>query len=155
PAGSHLVAGEWWKPGEERALVSIEKRIADGLGLGIGDEIVVNVLGRNVSARIANLRSLDWESLGINFVLVYSAAPCRGAPHTELATLTYPQGSTTAEETALVKAAAQAFPAVTTVRVKDALETLAGLMSRLVLAIRSASLITILAAILVLGGALA
>jgi putative ABC transport system permease protein len=156
PLGSHVVAGTWWtkdQPGPP--LVSMEKRIADGLGLAVGDEIVVNVLGRNVSARIANLRALDWQSLGINFVLVYSPASFRGAPHTDLATLTYPQGSTAEEEAALVRAAAAAFPAVTTVRVKDALETLAGLVSKLVLAIRSASLITILAAILVLGGALA
>jgi len=156
PLGSRVVEGEWWRPQYQGPpLVSMEKRIADGLGLRIGDEIVVNVLGRNVSARIANVRALDWQSLGINFVLVYSPATFRGAPHTDLATLTYPQGSTVAEEVALLKAVAQAFPAVTTVRVKDALETLDGIVAKLVLAIRGASLITIVAAILVLGGALA
>ena len=50
----------------------MEKRIADGLGLKVGDTLTVNVLGRNISARIANLRSVDWQTLGINFVLVYS-----------------------------------------------------------------------------------
>ncbi len=113
------------------------------------------MLGRNMPARIANLRDLDWQSLGINFVLVYSPGTFGGAPHTDLATLTYPRGSTTAEEVALLKAVAQAFPAVTTVRVKDALEAVGSIVSKLVLAIRGASLITIVAAILVLGGALA
>jgi putative ABC transport system permease protein len=121
----------------------------------IGDEIVVNVLGRNIAARIANLRMLDWQSLGINFVLVYSPATFRGAPHTDLATLTYPRGSTVADEVALLKAAAQEFPGVTTVRVKDALDAVGDVVSKLVLAIRGASLITIVAATLVLGGALA
>jgi putative ABC transport system permease protein len=156
PQGSRVIEGEWWPPDDHGPpLVSMEKRIADGLGVGLGDEVVVNVLGRNVAARIANLRVLDWQSLGINFVLVYSPGTFRGAPHTDLATLTYPNGSTVAEEVMLLKAVAETFPAVTTVRVKDALEALSSIVSKLVLAIRGASLITILAAILVLGGALA
>jgi putative ABC transport system permease protein len=156
PLGSRVVEGAWW-PRDYRGppLVSLEKRIAEGLGLNIGDEVIVNVLGRTVPARIANLRTLDWQSLGINFVLVYSPGTFGGAPHTDLATLTYPRGSTTTEEIALLKAVAQAFPAVTTVRVKDALEAVGSIVSKLVLAIRGASLITIVAAILVLGGALA
>jgi putative ABC transport system permease protein len=155
PQGSRVVAGQWWGPDEKAPLVSLEKRIADGLGLQIGDEVVVNVLGRNISARIANLRTLDWQSLGINFVLVFSPATFRGAPHTDLATLTYPKGSTTAEEVALLKAVSQTFPAVTTVRVKDALDTIGALLGKLAVGIRAASLITILSAVLVLGGALA
>jgi putative ABC transport system permease protein len=155
PPGSRVVDGAWWGPDERMPLVSLEKRIADGLGLRVGDELTVNVLGRTISARIANLRVLDWQSLGINFALVYSPASFRGAPHTDLATLTYPDGAAAADETALLMAAAQAFPAVITVRVKDALDTVGGILSKLVLAIRGASLVTILAAVLVLGGALA
>ena len=38
PAGSRLVAGEWWAPDYQGPpLVSLEKRIADGLGLKLGD----------------------------------------------------------------------------------------------------------------------
>ena len=156
PAGSRLVAGEWWAPDYSGPpLVSVEKRIADGLGLNIGDEITVNALGRNLSARIANLRSVDWNSLGINFVLVFSPAAFRGAPHTEIATVTYPGGGTVAEETALLKAVTDTLPGVTVVRVKDALDAVASVVMNLMLAVRAASSITLIAAILVLGGALA
>ena len=69
PTGSRLVEGQWWAADYDGPpLVSFEKRIADGLGLKLGDPIVVNVLGRNIGARIANLRTVDWQSLGINFV---------------------------------------------------------------------------------------
>ncbi|MEA2991178.1 MAG: putative transport system permease protein, partial [Alphaproteobacteria bacterium] len=111
--------------------------------------------GRNITARSANLRTVDWESLGINFVLVYSPGAFSGAPHTHIATLAYPGGSTAEEENALLKAAADAFPTVTTVRVKDVLETFGGLIANLSLGIRGASLITLIAAVLVLAGALA
>jgi len=156
PQGSRVVQGEWWKPDYNGPpLVSFEKKIADGLGLKIGDEIVVNALGRDVTARIANLRELDWQSLGINFVLVYSPGAFRGAPVMHLATLTYPDGGTAAEETAMLKGVSQDFPSVTTVRVKDALEAVGTLVANLAAGVRGASAITLVAAALVLGGALA
>jgi putative ABC transport system permease protein len=156
PEGSRVVAGDWWPPDYSGPpLVSMEKRIADGLGLGVGESIVVNVLGRNITAKVANLRAVDWQSLGINFVLVYSPGAFRGAPHTSIATLTFPNGGGDAQETALLKAAAETFPAVTVVRVKDALDAVGGLVANLVTAVRGASMLCILSAVLVLGGALA
>ena len=97
PAGSRVVEGQWWPPDDQGPpLVSFEKKVADGLGLRLGDSVTVNVLGRVLTARIANLRALDWQSLGINFVMVFSPGSFRGAPHTDIATLTYPGGSTSA-----------------------------------------------------------
>ena len=94
PAGSRVVAGKWWGPDYQGPpLVSFENKIAEGLGLKIGDPVVVNVLGRNITATLANTRAVDWQSLGINFVLVYSPGAFRGAPHTHIATFTYPGGS--------------------------------------------------------------
>jgi putative ABC transport system permease protein len=156
PLGSRVVEGAWWPPDYAGPpLVSFEKKIAEGLNLKIGDEIVVNVLGRNITARIANLRSLDWQSMGINFVLVYSPNAFRGAPVMHLATLTYPGGGTLAEEAAMMKGISDGFASVTTVRVKDALEAVGNLVANLAVAVRGASAITLIAAALVLGGALA
>jgi putative ABC transport system permease protein len=156
PEGSRLVEGQWWPPDYDGPpLVSFEKKIADGLGLKLGDPVVVNVLGRNITARIANMRTVDWQSLSINFVMVFSPNAFRGAPHTRLATLTYPNGGTPAQEGALIGALAKAFPMITSVRVKEALEAIGAIVANLVLAIDGASAITLLAAALVLGGALA
>ena len=156
PKGSRLVQGEWWPPNYDGPpLVSFEKRIADGLGLKLGDDVTVNVLGRNITARIANMRLVDWQSLSINFVMVFSPNAFRGAPHTRLATLTYPNGSDAAQEGALIAAAAQQFPMVTTLRVKEALQAIGAIVANLVFAIDGASAVTLVAALLVLGGALA
>jgi putative ABC transport system permease protein len=156
PPGSRVVEGQWWSADYSGApLVSVERKSAHDLGLKLGDTLTVNVLGRNVSARIANLRAVEWENLGINFVLVFSPGAFAGAPHNDIATLTFADGGTTAEETTLIKALADAFPTVTAVRVKDALNTLDTLIGKLVLALRAASGVTLLAAALVLGGGLA
>jgi putative ABC transport system permease protein len=156
PPGSRLVAGDWW-PADYQGppLLSMEKRIADGLGLKVGDSLTVNVLGRNITARIANLRVVDWQSLGINFVLVYSPNAFRGAPHTHIATLTFPGDTSAQQDAAILRDMAQAFPAVTTVRVKDAVQAIGSVVGNLVIGIRGASLITLIAAAFVLAGALA
>ncbi len=156
PAGSQLVAGQWWNADYSGPpLVSLESRTAQNLNLKIGDTVTVNVLGRNITARIANLRAVDWENLGINFVLVFSPGAFAGAPHSDIATLTFADGGTTAEDATLIKALADAFPTVTAVRVKDALDAVGAIVGKLILAVRGASSLTLVAAALVLGGALA
>ena len=156
PEGSRLVAGQWWAPDYAGTpLVSLENRTATDLNLKIDDTVTVNVLGRNVTARIANLRAVDWQSLGINFVMVFSPGTFAGAPHTDIATLTFAGGGTAAEETSLIKALADMFPTVSAVRVKEALDAVDHLISSLVAALRGASAVTLIAAALVLGGALA
>jgi putative ABC transport system permease protein len=155
PKGSKIVEGKWWEANYAGPpLVSIEKKIADGLGLKIGDEIVVNVLGRDIPASIANMRTVDWQSLGMNFVLVFSPNAFKGAPHTHVATLTeaHPDPGGDAR---IIKSVADAFPMVTSVRVREALDTIGAVVTNLVLAIRGASAVTLISAVLVLGGALA
>ncbi|ANV99622.1 ABC transporter permease [Bradyrhizobium icense] len=155
PKGSKIVEGEWWGPDYQGPpLVSMEKRIADGLKLKIGDDIVVNVLGRDIPARIANLRTVDWQGLGVNFVLVFSPNAFKGAPHSHVTTLTEAHPDP-ANDAKVIKQVADAFPMVTSVRMREALETIGTVVANLALAIRGASAVTLISAILVLGGALA
>ena len=155
PSGSKVVEGDWWGADYSGPpLVSFEKKLADGLGLKLGDSVTVNVLGRNVTAKIANMRTVDWQNLGINFVLVFSPNAFRGAPHTHIATLTE-QNSSPDSDARIIKAVADAFPSVTSVRVREALQTVGAVVTNLVLAIRASSAITLISAMLVLGGALA
>ncbi|WOH51076.1 ABC transporter permease [Bradyrhizobium sp. sBnM-33] len=155
PNGSKVVEGKWWSADYKGPpLVSLEKKIADGLKLKIGDEIVVNVLGRDIQAKISNLRNVDWQGLGINFVLVFSPNAFKGAPHSHVATLSEVHPDP-AGDARIIKQVADAFPMVTSVRVREALETVGTVVTNLVLAIRGASAVTLISAILVLGGALA
>ena len=69
---------------------------------------MVNVLGRDITAKIGNMRTVDWQSLGINFVLVFSPNAFKGAPHTHIATLTEP--AERVGRRPIIKAVADAFP---------------------------------------------
>ncbi|MCG6856574.1 MAG: ABC transporter permease [Salaquimonas sp.] len=162
PENATLTEGEWWPAdytGEP--LVSFSAEEAGELGLKVGDELTVNVLGRAIHVKIANLRNVEWESLGINFVMVFSPNTFAGAPHTYLATLAIPspgaksRDGDTARDGTIMREITKDFPSVASVRVRDALEMINGLIAQLGTAIRAASAIALIASALVLAGALA
>ncbi|MCQ4632857.1 ABC transporter permease [Shinella sp. CPCC 100929] len=155
PENSTLSEGQWWAEDYSgEPLVSFAAEEGRELGLKIGDKITVNVLGRNITARIANFRNVEWESLSINFVMVFSPNTFAGAPHAWLATMIDP-GATAEQESATLKAVTNAFPTITSVRVKDALDVVNELVGQLATAIRAAAAVALIASILVLAGALA
>lgn len=156
PAGSTVAEGEWW-PADYAGppLVSMEADVAAGIGVSIGDSVTLNVMGRNITAKVANLRRVNWRSMGINFVFVFSPNTFAGAPHMFMATAAFPDGGSNERELSLLQKVAQAFPTVTTIRVKDTLETVARITDQLAFAIRGATSVALLAAVLVLAGAIA
>jgi putative ABC transport system permease protein len=156
PAGSRLVEGTWWpKDYDGEPLVSFEVELAKKLGLRIGDSITVNVLGRDITARIANLREIKWENLTINFVIVFSPNTLSTAPYNLLATIALPEGTSAAEDARLIQKLTVAFPTATSVRVKDALETFGRIFEKIMVAVNVAGGVTLLSGALVLAGALA
>ncbi|HZB93930.1 MAG TPA: FtsX-like permease family protein, partial [Stellaceae bacterium] len=152
PKGSRIVAGRWW-PADYRGplLVSMDTEIARGMGLGIGDTITVDVLGREATATIANLREIDWTSLGINFVMVFSPGILDGAPQMNIATARTPPG----EEAALERAVTDRFPNVSAIAVKDALEAVSTIVAAIATGMRAVAAVTLAAGTLVLAGAMA
>jgi len=156
PKNSKIVEGKWWPENYAgKPLVSFEAEAARDLGLAIGDDITVNVLGREITAEIANLRQVEWQSLAINFVMEFSPNTFAGAPHAYLMTLGWDKEVGAAEELGLLHSVANAFPTVTAIRVKDAIAQVNDLVAQLAWAIRGASSVTLIASVLVLAGALA
>ncbi len=131
--------------------MSLVDDIAEGLDLEIGDTVTVNVLGREITARIANLRSVEFRTLQINFALVFSPNALRGAPHMQIVTVAADADA----ELPMLRALTAAFPTVTAIRIKDALAAVDELVEKLIVGVRAASAITFLTGIIVLAGALA
>ena len=153
PEGANVVAGAWWPEDYDGPpLLSFDEEIAAGLGVGIGDSIAVNILGREIEAEIASLRRIDWSTLAMNFVVVFSPGVLEAAPHAVISTV-YADGIE-AEEAVLL-AATDAFPNVSAIRVKDALDNAARILEAVGVAVRATASVTLLAGVLVLAGAAA
>ncbi|MBT3782820.1 MAG: FtsX-like permease family protein [Rhodospirillaceae bacterium] len=152
PPDAEIVAGEWWPANYAGPpLISFDAAIARGMGIGIGDRLTVNVLGREIEARIANLRRIDWSPLGINFVIVFAPGALEGAPHTFIATAKADE----AAELPLQMAVTDAYPNITAIRIREALEAVNQILRSIGVAVRSTAAVTLAAGILVLAGAIA
>jgi putative ABC transport system permease protein len=152
PVGTVITDGKWWTADYRGpTLISLDQSIAQGTGLRIGDSLTLNVLGRSFEGRIANLRKVDFTNGGQNFVLVLSPGLIDHAPHAFLATVRVPPS----QENAMYMAVTDNFPNISTVRVKDAIQQVQNLLASLAEGVGAASLVTILAGLLVLAGAIA
>ncbi len=152
PSGTVITSGHWWPANYSGdTLISLDQEVAKGTGLKIGDRMSLNVLGRQIDGRIANLRKVDFRNGGQNFILVLSPGLIDKAPHSFLATVRVAPS----EENAMYMAVTEKFPNVSAVRVKDAIAQVNSLLQQLAQGIRAASLVTILAGLLVLAGTIA
>ena len=156
PPASTIEEGEWWPKGYAGPpLVSFDGELAKGLGLKLGDTITVNILGRNIEAKIASLRKIDWESLAINFVMVFPPNALQGAPHRVLTTLEFPKGTGEVQESKVIQALSGRFPLVTAINVGDIVEAAKELLAKVMVAIRVTAGATLLIGAAVLAGAVA
>jgi putative ABC transport system permease protein len=89
--------------------------------------------------------------MGFNFVIVFSPGVLETAPHSFMATISMPE----AQERPFARAVSRTFPTVSAIRVKEVVQTVAGMLGQLSVAVRSAASVAILAGIAVLVGALA
>ena len=150
--GAKIVAGEWW-PADYSGppLISLDAGLARGFGVKLGDSLTLNVLGREITGRIASLRDIDWRSLRFDFAIVFAPGVLEGAPQTHIAAIEAAPGA----EDAVEAAATDAFPNVSAIRVREALEAAAGLLDGIGWAIRAVAGLTVLAGSIVLAGSLA
>jgi putative ABC transport system permease protein len=121
------------------------------VGLKVGDSITISVLGVEMEARIASLREINWDTLGFNFVLVFSPGSLEAAPYTLAATIGVPA----AAEPVVARAVSAGFPAVSMIKVKDVITQVGALLGQLGTAVGIAASVAVLAGIAVLIGAIA
>jgi len=152
PDTARLVAGSWW-PADYSGppLVSMDAEIAAGFGIGVGDTVTLNILGREVQVRIASLRLIDWGAIPFDFVFIFSPGVLEAAPHTHLAAVY----ADAAAERAIERVVAQRFDNVTTIRVREVLEAAASILDSIGGAAQATTAITVVAGGLVLAGAIA
>ncbi len=154
PPDTHIAAGVWWKPDYDGPpLLSLDAGLAKGWGISVGQTLRLNVLGRDIDFRVANLRDVAWRSLQLNFAFVASPGLLSAAPHTEVATVA--TNGAPADDGRVLAAVTDALPNVTGIRVADILDQIGGLVGRLAWALAAIGLVALVSGGLVLAATLA
>ena len=153
PEGNSLTEGKWW-PAKYTGppLVSVDERLAEAIGLKLGDQLTIGLLGVERTATIASFRRIDWDSLGFNYVLVFSPNALADAPHNMSATVDLPAGQRSG---ALLRVLVQRFPTSSVIEVGGVLAQARDLLRQVSTAILAAASVTVFAGIAVLLGAIA
>ncbi|WP_446471794.1 ABC transporter permease, partial [Blastomonas sp. CCH1-A6] len=157
PEGSELIEGKWWPKGYDGPpLVSIDREMANVLDLKVGDSLTVSLLGRELTAKIASLRQINWDTMGFNYVMVFSPNTLRDAPHNLAATVSL-KGMADADvkERAVSKAVLAGFASSSVIEVRDVIGQVTTILTQIATAIAAAGSIAILSGIAVLIGAIA
>jgi putative ABC transport system permease protein len=156
PQGNSLTDGQWWSPFHRgEPLVSVDARFAEAVGLTVGDYLTIGILGVERTARVANIREIDWESMGFNFALVFSRNAIADAPHNLSATIDLPEGADTAARGRLLRALVKEMPSSSVIEVGGILVEARKLLQQVSLATLAAAAVTVLAGLAVLMGAIA
>ncbi len=152
PKNAQLTQGTWWPANYSGpALISLEDDVAKGVGIELGDTLSIRVLGRDVKAKVANLRTIDWGGFGATFAIVFAPGTLEAARPSHIAIIRTPK----AMDEKLARAVGAAFPTISIVRVREALEAVAELFADVSLAVSAIAGIVALSGALVLLGALA
>jgi putative ABC transport system permease protein len=147
-----ITEGEWWPSGYTGPpQISFAAEEAEEMGLSIGDTVTINVLGRDITGTITSFQEVDFSTAGIGFVLTMNPAALAGAPHTFLSTV-YAEPEAEAQ---ILRDLAKAYPNITAVRVKDAIDRVADVLAGLAAATSYGAAATLLTGFLVLIGAAA
>ncbi|WP_019954849.1 ABC transporter permease [Yoonia vestfoldensis] len=152
PSGTEITAGEWWPEGYDGPpQISFAAEEAAEIGLQLGDTMTVNILGRDITGEVTSFRNVSWEDAGIGFVLAMNQGALEGAPHSWISTVY----ATPEAEAAILRDLATAYPNITAIRVRDAIDQVIALVGGLSAATRYGALITLVTGFLVLIGAAA
>lgn len=150
PPDTKIVDGEWWPEDYSGApLVSLTSDLAKGFNVEIGDSLTVNVLGRDVTAKISSMREVDWSTLNLNFALLFSPGILDGAPQTSIASIHVPA----VNEDEVYKTMTGKFTNVSAISTREILKNVSNALERIGTAFRSMAAIALLTGFLVLAGA--
>tara|TARA_B110000971_G_scaffold112310_1_gene115145 strand:+ start:156 stop:1964 length:1809 start_codon:yes stop_codon:yes gene_type:complete len=149
---TRITDGEWWpKDYSGPPLISFAAEEAEEMNLSLGDTVTMNILGRDITGTISSFREVDFSSVGIGFILSMNPSALQGAPHTFISTV-YAEPEV---GTAILRDLAKAYPNITAIRVHDAIERVADVLSGLAAATSYGASATLLTGFLVLIGAAA
>ncbi len=135
--------------GHRPAAVSVEAELAERIGIELGDELGFAIGAERFSARVASLRSVQWESFRPNFYMVFPPQVIEQFPATWMTSFHLDKAGKP-----LLRELVAAFPAVTVLELDRLIEQVGRIFRQVTLAVEYVLVFTLLAGFAVLFAAL-
>ncbi len=147
---NRIVSGSWWTKAQYgQPLVSVEKGLANTLNIKLGDTLSYRIADRDITVRVASLRSVEWDSFRVNFFVITPPGLLETYPATYVTSFHL---SPTAR--GLLSRLVQTFPNLTVIDVAALMAKVRSIMQRVDLSVEYVFLFTLLAGLTVLYAAI-
>ncbi|MBY0574495.1 MAG: FtsX-like permease family protein [Undibacterium sp.] len=154
PDTNRIIAGKWYTDAEAvgatEAEASVEEGIAKTLKLKLNDQLIFDVAGQQVKAKITSLRKLDWGSMRVNFFVLINPKAMQNMPATYITAFRLPES-----DKQFVAQLSQDFPNLTVMDVGAIVKQLQDVLDQVITAVEFLFLFTLSSGVLVLYAALA
>ncbi len=152
PPDTKVTAGTWWPEDYDGSpQVSFAAEEAEELGLALGDEITVDILGRTDHGDDHLVPRRGLLDCGDRVRDGDEPSALAGAPHTHIATIYADEDA----EATLLRDLADAYPNITAIRVRDAIDRVSEVLAGIAAAVTYGAAATLVTGGIVLIGAAA
>lgn len=147
PEHNRISAGHWFDGHPDE--LSLEAGIATTLGLKLGDRLRFDVAGQQVEGRITSLRKLEWDSMHVNFFVIFPPQALNGLAQSWISAFHLDAANVT-----LGNRLVQEFPNITVIDMGAVLKQIQDILDQVVRAVEFLFVFTLAAGLLVLYAAL-
>ncbi|HIL96061.1 MAG TPA: FtsX-like permease family protein [Pseudomonadales bacterium] len=131
PDDNRVVAGTWWPEDyQDKALVSLEKDLAESNALKVGDELVFTIQGRELETTVSSIRSVSWDNMQPNFYIILSPGALKDFPSTFMTSFFLER-----ENKVFLNTLLRNYPTMTVIEVDAIIEQIKTIISQVTLAI--------------------
>jgi putative ABC transport system permease protein len=148
PSWNQLVSGNWWAEGGKGEL-SVEEGIAQTLGIKLGDALTYDVAGNRFTAKVTNLRKVEWDSMKVNFFVITTPELLEDFPSSYLSSFYLPPDKVRAGDELSRK-----FPNLLLIDTGAVIAQVRGIMDQIAQTVSAVFLFTLLTGLAVLYAAL-
>ncbi|MEC9284730.1 MAG: FtsX-like permease family protein [Pseudomonadota bacterium] len=145
PPNNKMISGSWWPSDTQESLVSIEQGYAFGWGLRVGDQLTFDLGGLKVVSKVANIRTVEWDSLRPNFFIIFSEAALADVPATYMTSFYLPP-----DRKRFLNDILSRYPTITVIEVDELISQVQQIVSRVTQAVELVLVLVLGAGALVL-----
>lgn len=146
PPANKLVEGRWWSANDTASpAVSIEKRLAERLQIGVGDTLTFTLAEGSVTATVRSLREVDWDSFQPNFYMVFPTGVIDRFPSSWMTSF-----HVTDKDRSLLNDIVRTFPTVVLIDIASVMKEVKRMLDQVSQAVQAVLVFVLLAGLLVI-----
>lgn len=146
PEDNQIIDGQWWEADYKgEVLVSVEQEFAVFNNISVNDELIFEIQGRKLTAKVSSTRDVDWDNMQPNFYMILSPGALIDFPSTYMTSFFLP-----VDQKIFLNELLRSYPTMTVIEVDAVIKQIKAIISQVTLAIELVLILIMVSGVLVL-----